>query len=372
MQSSETKIPEFSRFETNINNFVQLPISVLKTPIDLGGGVVDVGVIICGDSVVDDLVKYIPDIKKRWFVISTTQSHIIPENTSPDLHLFSNYIGNEQYLKGPAKEIPFMNLGDGGHFVNPEIFYPDESVDKVIDAIYVSKWSETKRVELFVQAAELLPNLQFVLLANLVSSERKRAKSIEYRNSILKYIEDHHIHNIRIIESGDEVHTNPDGSLVPGKFTKEEMRLMFQSSRMTILTAYNMEGINRSTCEGLCCDIPAVVTRDIVGGTPSVINENTGLLADPNGKSIAEAIEKLLEKKGIKPRKTFLNQYGIEKTNSDLREKVEQLASEEGKTIEMSKMRDYGGDVWSNDFYLYVAPENVRQKFLDHQNLQKY
>lgn len=365
MAAQECKLHDNSKFETNMGRYEQLPISVLKCPTYQEDGAVNYGVLICGDSVVDDLVKFVTGIKESWIIISTTQSHNIPVNVTPDLHLFSNQDGNEIYEKSEAGNIPYMNLGDGGHFINDEIFYPDKKVKKTIDAICVSKWSETKRVELFVQAAGKLPHRQFVLIGFLVSSERKRAKSIEYRERILKYINDNDIQNIQIVEPGDMVHKNNDGSVVPGSLTKDDMRLLYQSSKMTVLTAFDMEGINRSICEGLCCNIPSVITRDMIGGTPMLINDETGLLANPSGDSIAESIETILGMQGLEPRQAFLRVYGITNTNNRLKRRIRELALEKLISVDVEGIKDYGGDLWSYDFYKYVASEELLKKLKD-------
>lgn len=354
----------FSRFEKNVESLVQLPILVLKSASVGVGGEINKGVIICGDYVIDDLLDYMPDIKEKWFIISTTQSHIIPKNLGADLHLFSNSDGVQEYLSSQAKDIPYLTLGDGGHFVNPEIFYPDESVEKVIDVYCVAKWSDTKRIELIVEAAEILPDKKFVILGIPVTSERKRPASILYRQHIMEYIANHRIKNVEFIEPGDEPHENPDGSIVPGPLTKAEMRSLLQSSRSYILTANTMEGINRSVCEALLCDVPVVATSDMIGGTPKLINAETGVLVDPDKYSVAEGITKALSD-NFDPRKNFLRKYGVEKANKVLREKIAEIATKKNLKIDTSQMKNYGGDVWSNDFYLEVAPEPIKKKFAE-------
>lgn len=358
----EQEIKSFSRFEKNIESLTQLPVLVLKKPITEETGVVDKGVIICGDYIVDDLITYLPDIKKKWFIVSTTQSHVIPRNLGADLHLFSNPDGIQEYLGSQAKDIPFLTLGDGGHFVNPEIFYPDESVEKVIDVYCVAKWSETKRIELIIGAAEQLPTKRFVILGIPVTSERKRAASILYRQRIMEYIVEHGIKNVEFIEPGDEPHQNSDGSIVPGPLSKDEMRVLFQSSRVFILTADTMEGVNRSVCEALLCDVPVVVTADMIGGTPKLVNDETGILVDPNTKNVAEGILKALSGK-FNPRENFLKTYGIENANKTLREKIAEIASKNNIKIDTSNIKKYGGDVWSNDFYTDVADEYIKRKY---------
>jgi glycosyltransferase involved in cell wall biosynthesis len=338
-----------NRFEINIEKRAQLPITILKQPETLSDGREERGVFICGDSVIDDIVRYAPKIKKRWFIVTTTQSHVVPISPNPDLHIFSNCDGKAEYLASTARDVPFLNVGDGGDFVNPDIFYPNEKFPKYIDSIYVAKWSDTKRVELFIQAAKILPHRKFVFVAIPMSSERKKAKSLEYRDAILHYVKEHRINNIKLIETDEKSHLNPDGSLVPGNLSKDEMRLLFQSTKSIVLTADKMEGINRSVAECLCCDVPVVMTIDVVGGSPYVVNAETGVLVDPNDTAVASGIEHVINNKHqFHPRKNFLKTRGIYNANRDLQSAIAKISKLQNySSIDTSKMKLYGGDLWT-------------------------
>lgn len=116
--------PEFSRFESNLENGLPLPIFPLTMPKDDM-----VGVMMVGDYIAQDLVHYLQmqpgSLRSKWLIISTTQSDAIPSDcSSVDFNFFTNQSGIEEYLNSAAGKIPFSTeLGDG-HYVDPGIFFP--------------------------------------------------------------------------------------------------------------------------------------------------------------------------------------------------------------------------------------------------------
>ncbi len=137
------------------------------------------------------------------------------------------------------------------------------------------------------------------------------------------------------------------------------MRLLFQSAKSAVLTADTREGLNRSVCEGICCDVPVVMARDVIGGTPYIVNEETGILVDPDGKSVADGIEHVIENSNnFHPRHFFLQTRGMYNANRDLQLAISKIARQQGKPIDTSVMRLYGGDLWKS-FEVYSKVFNL-------------
>jgi glycosyltransferase involved in cell wall biosynthesis len=350
--------PRHNRFETNVAEERELPILVLKEPIyDEDGKLVQRGILYCGDYIVDDFVAAYPNIKDEWFLVSTTQSHVVPKNVAPDLHLYSTDDGQpaQEYLESTAGEIPCIIMGCG-HFVDSEVFYPTEQ-EKEYDLIYVAKWAPTKRIENILEAAKLDPSLNILIVSFPVVSERKRAQSDAYREQILGMKEDLGLDNVTIIEPPTENHVNEDGSFVVGGFSKEEMNSFYNMAKMTILAADSGEGINRSLGEAMCCDLPVLLTKDTWGGVQTLVNEQTGVRVGADPVEIAAAINFVRDNRDrFSPRDWFAGNYGKDNANRILMEKIREIAQQQESPIDTEGMKPYGGDVWSKtDFYEHIG-----------------
>lgn len=342
--------PEFSRFEANLANGAPLPIFPLAFP---DGE--KVGVAMVGDYVAQDLVGYLQkrDVSSRskWLILSTTQSDAIPLDCADvDFNFFTNESGVERYLSSRAGRVPFTTeLGDG-HYVDPEIFFPDPSVPKRWDIVYAAKWYPTKRTELLVEAARLDPSLRVAIYGWPVPSERKIQRSISYRNEIIESARD--LPNVEIYDAGfqkDQLdHYNPDGSVVVGNLSKEEMRdKFFRRARVTIFLSETTEAVNKACTEMLCCDVPMLVAPTN-GGLEKLVTPRTGVFIERTPTGILAGIHYALDHQGqFSPRRVFLESYGRENANRRLREIIRTVAANKGVEVNWENMRDYGGDQWT-------------------------
>lgn len=360
MQQTEKKAVNYeftqkhNRFEINVQSELALPILVLNQPMyDQDGTITKKGVLLIGDYIVDDFVATHPSVKDEWFIVSTTQSHLIPKSVHPDLHLYNTQDGNPspEYRDGPSGHIPDLLLVCG-HYVDADQFYPDKEIEKDFDLLYVSKWAPTKRIEHVLDAAKADPTLRIAILGFPVVSERKRAASDAYRELIITRIIEEKIENVTIIEHDEESHLNEDGTFVVGGFSKDEIRMFLNRAHTSILSADANEGINRSLAEALCCDLPIMLTADTLGGAQTLVQEETGLRVQPNGEAIAAATRFIIDNRDqFSPREWFVSKFGREKANQILKQKIEEIAEMHGLDIHTDGLREYLGDPWGFDYY---------------------
>lgn len=341
----------WSIFDYQYKNKGPIAIQVLKKPIIKDSKIKERGVLIVGNETLDDLLKNSgSNFKELWFIICTTLSHRVPINLGSDLQMFSNTEGIDEYLNSPSKNIPYFNISCG-LFVDNKFFYPDSKINKEFDVIYVAKWYPTKRIELLIDASrQWRDGIKAMFVSVPIPTKTMSEESIGYKQRIIEDLKK--AKNITWIESPDGVFKHDDGTYVPGGFTPCQMRELFNKSKMTILLSDWDEGVNRSICEGICCDLPVVMTRDLVGGSKKVILPETGVFVDPAGKSIANGIEYVLDHYfQFKPRKWFTQNYGMQNSMRLLKNKVREISIFQGSPISVEGWNNYNGGPWTMDYY---------------------
>jgi len=348
------------RFSTLINERSPLPLFVLQEPIINGKVIRQRGVVLIGHKIVDDVFeRYGNNFKKYWFIVSTCQSSTYGQSVHADLHLFADKDLNKDYLSSPAKKIPFMNMS-GGLFVDPEMFFP-ENERKFYDVMYIAKWFKTKRIKLFVDAINLLSDVNGALLTFGVVTEKNQDESYNYSVEIKNYIKKTNA-KIKLIAAPEGEHKNPDGSFVPGGFTKEEMRGFINQAKSTVLLADINEAFNRSICESLCCDVPVIVTKDTLGGIPHLIDSTMGEQAEPDPKDIAQMIKKVIDNQNLySPRESFLKNYGNNNSNQKLKRKIEEISKKQENPIKIEEDSKYYGDPWTKHIYSILDKYNYSE-----------
>ncbi len=353
----EAPRPSFSRFEQNLQKGGPLPIFTLATPAEAGAGV-----LLVGDYIAQDFISYaqinIPSFRDRWIVMTTTQSDAIPTDcVDADFNFFSNKRRVGDYLKSAAGQVPFSTELADAHYVDENIFKPDNSYQKEWDIFYAAKWYPTKMTELLIESAKINPSLKVGIYGWPVVSERKIHSSMQYRDMILDLSKG--MSNVQIFDSGfdlDKVqHVNKDGSFVIGDLTKEQMRdMFFRRAKSTVFLSEKTEAVNRSCAEMLSCDVPVMVAPTD-GGMEDLVTSVTGVMIDRSPEGIVSGYQSIVENNGLSPRNGFLQRYGREKANKRMAEIIEDVAKTKGLNINISKLRKYGGDLWTNkDSYLQI------------------
>lgn len=341
---------EFSRFATNMEKGETLPIFPLLEPDDEGG----LGAILVGDYVANDFVNYQlsrdPSFRDRYLVVSTTQSDTVPDTVvMTDCNIFSNASGQEEYLQGPARDVPYsIDLADG-LFVDPDIFVPPAlETEPTYDILYMAKWYPTKKTELLIDVAQARPDIKIGIYGWLMASERKRKDSETYREEIMGAAA--LLGNVVAYDAGGESHLNEDGSLVLGPLSKTEVRDKFiHHSRTGIYLSEYTEAVNRFGTEMLACDRPLIVAKPTYGGMERFMVEGeTSVFCERTPESITDAYDTIVENRDqFTPRDTLLKFGGKQKANEKLRGILENLAQKRGKSLSDATWNTYGGDLWT-------------------------
>ncbi len=344
----------YSRFALNWANGDSLPVWPLVEPDGQGG----LGAVLVGDYIANDFVAYQesrdPNFRDRWLVASTTQSDAVPVTVdSTDLNLFSNASGIPEYLESKAGKVPYsVDIADG-LFVDPDIFRPPETEGEPrFDIFYLAKWFPTKKTELLIEAARKRPDIRVGIYGWLMASERKRAESERYRDEIMASAAD--LPNVTIMDStemaGGESHLNPDGSVVLGALTKEQIRDTFlYDSRMGIYLSERTEAVNRFGIEMLMCDRPLIVALPTHGGMERfMVDGKTSVFCERSADGIIAAHDQITaDREGFTPRETALTFGGKQAINGLLRTLLEGVAEARGARLSNTEWRSYGGDLWT-------------------------
>lgn len=350
--------PDFSRFKINIDKCAPLPIFPLTFPKDNR-----VGVVLVSNHVAQDTVHFaterLSSFRNRWLVLATTQSDAVPTDCSDvDFNFFTNISGVSEYLASPAGHVPFSTeLGDG-HYIDPNVFYPNPNTPKVWDIVYPAKWFPTKRTELILEAARLDPNLRVAIYGWPVVSERKIEESRAYREKITGMAQG--LSNVEVFDSGfqegEHYHCNSDGTMVIGRMTKDQMREnFFQKARASVFLSETTEAVNKVCTEMLCCDVPMLVTPT-TGGLERLVTKRTGVMIERSPQGILEGLRYIIGKKEqFSPRSAFLETYGKENANRKLKSLIESLAKSKGVEVNWENFRNCEGDLWTPpNIYLQV------------------
>jgi glycosyltransferase involved in cell wall biosynthesis len=350
--------PDFSRFKINIDKGAPLPIFPLTFPKNDR-----VGVVLVSNHVAQDTVHYaterLSSFRRRWLILATTQSDAVPTDCSDvDFNFFTNVSGVSRYLSSPARHVPFSTeLGDG-HYIDPNVFYPDPNISKVWDIVYPAKWYPTKRTELILEAARLDPNLRVAIYGWPVVSERKIEESKAYREIITRTASE--LPNVEVFDSGfqedEHYHHNSDGTMVIGRLTKDQMReYFFQKVRASVFLSETTEAVNKVCTEMLCCDVPMLVAPTN-GGLERLVTSRTGVMIERSPRGILEGLQYVIGNKGqFSPRSAFLETYGKENANRKLKSLIESVAKNKGVEVNWENFHSCEGDLWTPpNIYLQV------------------
>lgn len=346
IENTEEKIEveNFSRFEINLKNKASLPIFQISAPKEDKKGILMVG-----DYVAEDLHSFLAKngLRNRWFIASTTQSDAVPTQCkSVDLNMFTNKSDVGLYLVSEAKDVPFSTeLGDG-HYVDSNIFFPESGATKEWDILYPAKYYPTKKTEMLLEVARLNISIKIAIVGWPVISERKAKISNEYRDMIIRLSKD--LPNVTIFDNapdGESHHLNPDGSIVVGRYTKEEMRRDFYShAKSVIFLSEETEAINRACTEALCCNVPILVSSS-KGGLDDLVNDKTGVIIQRSVEGIVKGLSVLKAKEEkLDPRNNFLNNFGREKANKKLHNLIKDVSKGD---VNLDNCVMYGGDLWT-------------------------
>jgi glycosyltransferase involved in cell wall biosynthesis len=121
---------------------------------------------------------------------------------------------------------------------------------------------------------------------------------------------------------------------------------------MTVLLSDYDEGINRSMCEAMSCNLPVLITADLVGGSKYLVNDRSGMSVQSTPVSIALGIEQIIDKlSNFSPRDEFVREWGMSNSMRRLAEKIQDVAKANNEVIDTTNLRNYNGGPWTMDYY---------------------
>lgn len=334
----------------------ELPLTVIKPSLQTSLGV-DRGVILCAPRIIEFLLlRYSKDeLKKRWFIIDSSQWYGYGHNQVADLHFIASPELIPDYLNSPYSSIPFSTLGDGGDFVNPLHFFPIPT-EPLYDIVLVASWAPFKQHYKLFEAAKVLQNLGKPVRILVVGSYcvpghmDTLEDALRYEREVKDLAKELRI-DVNFVDNSNTSHENVDGSLALGKYTKKEINVFINQARIAVLPSFR-EGTTRFVAEALCANKPVIVLRTLEAGTTKYINSSTGLIADDTPNGLAGGIVDTLKNiKAFSPRQTFLTEYGFSKSNRGLEAMIENIVKQQKDNLFTVPNCQYGGDMWSADYY---------------------
>lgn len=340
-----------------------LPLTVLKESRCRSAGI-DRGVLIASPAMLELLAEQYgaEALKRRWLSIDSRQQYGYGHNRIADLHMLGSPSLVAEYLAGPFADIPYTTLGDGGDFVNPDIFRPVHSRSTATyDLVLVASWAPFKSHHKLLEAARVLTDSKRPIRVLVVGSycvpahvpTLEEAKAYEAH---IKAAASAMELDFTFVDNEDTCHFNADRSSVPGRYTKEEINDFLNTGKAGILLS-TMEGTTRFVSECLCTDRPVVILDSLKAGTRKYINEKTGVIAEDSPQGIAKAVRATLEDLGrFSPRASFLEDFGFHNSNRNLEAKVHEIVTRQADPLFSPSPFLFGGDLWSLDYYDRFLP----------------
>lgn len=238
----------------------------------------------------DDVCARVPQLRKFFFIIERRGWAGINDAVNADIKLVEDP-GTFNKTKRLFPKAILLELS-GADFVDTNSFRPLNKTKKYA-GIQISCWEDYKRHELFVAAASLRPEKEFIKFGHFVHGGK--SEEIELKRSIIS-LSERLTGNISF----------PFWDLLTNKGlpnTKKAINELINECSMGILTT-RVEGVNRFKMECLSANIPCLVPSDVLGSpTKKHINQATGVLFEPSPEGLARAIMNVLEgKQQFRPR----------------------------------------------------------------------
>jgi|GEM_PF-1087441 len=292
--------------------------AILQYPIYLDG-VLQKGAIILNQ--VDPVLELYPELSDLFFIVERHGWFGVNEATRADVMLVEDL----SCWNLVARQSPNSILLDvaPADFVDEQAFIPFSDARPEYDVIQVSCWSERKRIELFLQTAQSMPELSFVHMGHFENNGSP--EELDYKRRCLEYA-DKYAKNVYFPFADIDDNDGLDHS-------KETMNHWVNNARLGVLTTRS-EGINRFKMECLSANRPCLVPNDVAPPTRKHINDLTGLLYEPTVSGLSKAIEITLEKiDDFRPREYVLRSTGKANSLPKLKSALNDLAARRGQKM---------------------------------------
>lgn len=158
------------------------------------------------------------------------------------------------------------------HDANVQVIYPPTSLEGLEAGAYeyfliVGRLDGAKRVEMVVEAMKLVKNPNAKLLIAGTGPDETKLKNLAGDATNIEFI---------------------------GYINNERLTTLYKNSLAVIYIPYD-EDYGLATIEAMHCKKPVITCKDSGGTTEFVKHEVTGLIADPNPKSLSIQLERLIK-----------------------------------------------------------------------------
>ncbi len=192
----------------------------------------------------------------------------------------SALVANSEGLKNRAlKFMPSAEIDVIPNGVDLECFSPSETPreQQTLRLLTVGRLSVTKRVELLIDAVEILNSQGCQILLKIVGGGQMQQK-------LKQIVNEKNLDNI--IE-------------ITGRIDTEQMPNIYRQSDIFI-SASKLEGMSNAMLEAMASGLPIIAAR--CEGTEELITENGLVIENANAEEIARAIKKLIDDRQLRNR----------------------------------------------------------------------
>lgn len=256
----------------------------------------------------DAVLSIIPQINKYYYIIERHAWEGPNRSKYADIKLVEDLSAwNETKSINPTASL--LDIGPAD-FVDTDNFKP-LSLCKSYCGIQISSWNGFKRPFLFIDGAGMLPYLRFLKIGHFVSGGSDL--EVELKRAVVEHMRHKNISNVHLPYS-ESINNYSLPNL------KQEVNILINQCRLGILTT-KVEGINRFKMECLAANIPVLVPSDSSFPTKKHINDDTGILYDPDPEGLKKAILFALNKyDSFSPREYVIRNSGIRNATEKLRQ----------------------------------------------------
>lgn len=203
-------------------------------------------------------------VRNKWVLLWLGHGAYVPDR-HPDIDLYQLDPFFRDSECQPQVHVLLRELIDSTRF------FPTDT-EKEFDVVFNAHWDKVKRQEILLDA---------------LTHARDMGRPISCLWFGQEWPVDYHEFEQRMkdeVSDRDLPVTFPGLSYAPGVVNQR-----YNRCRTAVICSSEESG-PRVMAEAMLADLPYIATRDTYGGSPAYITESNGLLCDPNGISLAEAI----------------------------------------------------------------------------------
>ena len=240
-----------------------------------------------------------------------------------DVVFQAQYAGDFAYIQSLGGNFHASRLG-AGDWVDPDLFQPGATEDKVYDLVMVANWLSFKRHGLLFQALKPIRNrVNKVALVGYPIGGRTR-------EDVLREAKEHGLE---------------DKVVLFERISPQEVALVLRASRFGILLS-RKEGANRGIYECFFSNVPVLLSDSNMGVNRDHVNPQTGVIVPDN--SLTDGIARMLDTySSFTPRNWAEQNTGFGRSTGVLNSQLRDLALR-------------SGELWNGDIFTKKNIPHVR------------